>query len=127
MSVVPLLHAEGGAVITHTDITARKRAELEVQRSRDELAHTARVWVMGELTASLSHQLKQPLTGIVGNALAGRRFLDAAPPNLGEIRNILTDIANDAQRASDVTGAIRDMIVRDASARRAPGRERRGA
>ena len=115
MSVVPLLHAEGGAVITHTDITARKRAELEVQRSRDELAHTARVWVMGELTASLSHQLKQPLTGIVGNALAGRRFLDATPPNLGEIRNILTDIANDAQRASDVTGAIRDMIVKDSS------------
>jgi signal transduction histidine kinase/integral membrane sensor domain MASE1 len=114
MSVVPLLDAGGGAVITHTDITARKRAELEVQRSRDELAHTGRVWVMGELTASLSHQLKQPLTGIVGNALAGRRFLDAAPPNLGEIRNILTDIADDAQRASDVTGAIRDMIVRDA-------------
>jgi two-component system, LuxR family, sensor kinase FixL len=116
MSVVPLLHAEGGAVITHTDITARKRAELEIQRSRDELAHTARIWVMGELTASLSHQLKQPLTGIVGNALAGRRFLDTTPPNLGEIRNILTDIADDAQRASDVTGAIRDMIVRDASA-----------
>ena len=116
MSVVPLLHADGGAVITHTDITARKRAELEMQRSRDELAHTARVWVMGELTASLSHQLKQPLTGIVGNALAGRRFLDATPPNLGEIRNILTDIADDAQRASDVTGAIRNMIVRDASA-----------
>jgi C4-dicarboxylate-specific signal transduction histidine kinase len=116
MSVVPLLHAEGGAVITHTDITARKRAELEVQRSRDELAHTARVWVMGELTASLSHQLKQPLTGIVGNALAGRRFLDATPPNLAEIRNILSDIADDAQRASDVTCAIRDMIVRDESA-----------
>ena len=116
MSVVPLMHTARGAVITHTDITARKRAELEVQRSRDELAHTSRVWVMGELTASLSHQLKQPLTGIVGNALAGRRFLEATPPNLAEIRNILTDIADDAQRASAVTCAIRDMIVRDASA-----------
>jgi PAS domain-containing protein len=64
MSVVPLKSLEGGAVITHTDTTARKRAEIEAQRSRDELAHVTRVWVMGELTASLSHQLNQPLTGI---------------------------------------------------------------
>jgi signal transduction histidine kinase len=115
MSVVPLRRPEGGAVITHTDVTLQKRAELEAQRSRDELAHAGRVWVMGELTASLSHQLNQPLTGIVGNALAGRRFLDTTPPNLGEVRDILSDIAADAQRASDVTRAIRDMLGKDSS------------
>jgi two-component system, LuxR family, sensor kinase FixL len=115
MSVVPLKSLEGGAVITHTDITARKRAEIEAQRSRDELAHATRVWVMGELTASLSHQLNQPLTGIMGNAHAGRRFLDAEPPNLDEVRHILTDIVADAQRASEVTRAIRDMLRKDLS------------
>jgi two-component system, LuxR family, sensor kinase FixL len=113
MSAVPLRGPEGGAVITHTDITARKRAEHEVQRSRDELAHGARVWVMGELTASLSHQLNQPLTGIVGNAHAGRRFLDADPPNLVEIRHILADIIFDAERAAEVTKAVRDMLRKD--------------
>jgi signal transduction histidine kinase/integral membrane sensor domain MASE1 len=115
MSVVPLKRPEGGAVITHTDITSRKRAELEAQRSRDELAHATRVWVMGELTASLSHQLNQPLTGIMGNAHAGCRYLEADPPNVAEVRNILTDIIADTKRASDVTHAIRDMLRKDVS------------
>jgi signal transduction histidine kinase len=110
ISVVPLKSAEGGAVVTHTDITARKRAELEIQRSRDELAHVARLWVMGELTASLSHQLSQPLSGIIGNAYAGRRFLEAKRVNLGEVQQIFTDIITDAERAGEVTRAVRDML-----------------
>jgi C4-dicarboxylate-specific signal transduction histidine kinase len=114
MSVVPLQGSEGGAVVTHTDITRRKRAELEVQRSRDELAHVTRVWVMGELTASLSHQLNQPLTGIVGNAHAGLRFLDADPSNLTEVRHIFSDIIADAERAAEVTLAVRNMLRKDA-------------
>jgi signal transduction histidine kinase len=113
MSVVPLKRPGGGAVITHTDITARKRAEMEAQRTRDDLAHTTRVWVMGELTAALSHQLNQPLTGIMGNAHAGRRLLAATPPDIGEVGHILTDIIADAQRASDVTRAVRDMLAKD--------------
>ena len=113
MSVVPLKSDEGGAVITHTDITARKRDEMVAQESRDELAHTTRVFVMGELTASLSHQLSQPLTGIMGNAHAARRFLDAQPPNMAEVRQILEDIVADTQRAADVTATIRDMIRKD--------------
>jgi nitrogen-specific signal transduction histidine kinase/integral membrane sensor domain MASE1 len=112
MSVVPLKSLDGGAVVTHTDVTAWKRAELEAQRSRDELAHVTRVWTMGELTASLSHQLNQPLTGIMGNAQAGRRFLDATSPNLVEVRHILADIVADAERAADVTRTIRDMLAK---------------
>ena len=115
MSVVPLKGGQGGAVITHTDITARKRAELEAQRSRDELAHAARAWTMGELTASLSHQLNQPLTAIMGNAHAGRRLLAAAPADAGEVHHILTDIIADTQRASDVIRAVRDMLSKDVS------------
>ncbi len=113
MSVVPLKSLQGGAVITHTDITVRKRAEFEAQRSRDELAHATRVWLLGELTAALSHQLNQPLTGIMGNAHAGRRFLEVIPPNILEVHHILTDIIADTQRASDVTRAIREMVRKD--------------
>jgi C4-dicarboxylate-specific signal transduction histidine kinase len=115
MSVVPLKSRQGGAVVTHTDITSRKRAELEAQRSRDELAHTTRVWTMGELTASLSHQLNQPLTGIMGNASAGRRLLEANPANVREAHQIFTDIIADTQRASDVICAIREMLGKDTS------------
>jgi signal transduction histidine kinase/integral membrane sensor domain MASE1 len=113
LSVVPLKSADGGAVMTHTDITARKRAELEAQRSRDELARTTRIWVMDELSSSLSHQLNQPLTAIMGNAQAGRRFLEADPPNLFEVGHIFTDIIADGQRASDIIRAIRDMLRKD--------------
>jgi two-component system sensor kinase FixL len=71
---------------------------------------------MGELTASLSHQLNQPLTAITSNALAALRFLDAPAANLVEVRDILRDIVMDAQRASDVTVAVRDMLRKDKSA-----------
>ena len=115
MSVVPLQSEDGGAVDTHTDISARKRAELDAERSRDELAHASRVWVMGALTAALSHQLKQPLTGIIGNALAGERMLAQTPADTGEVRLILGDIIADAQRASEVTTSIRNMLRKDNS------------
>jgi signal transduction histidine kinase/integral membrane sensor domain MASE1 len=113
VSVVPLKGSDGGAVVTHTDITRRKKAEIEAQKSREELAHVSRVWVMGELTASLSHQLNQPLTGIVGNAHAGIRFLKANPVNVGEVHQILSDIINDAERAAEVTRAVRNMLRKE--------------
>src|SRR5262245_19038338 len=99
MSVVPLNRPDGGAVVSHTEVTERKRAEMEAQRSRQELAHFTRVSTMGELTASLAHELNQPLTGILANAQAARRLLDATPPDLLEIRSILADIVNDDKRA----------------------------
>src|SRR5437879_12567210 len=90
MSVVPLNRPEGGAVVSHTDITERKRAELEVQRSRQELAHFTRVSAMGELSASLAHELSQPLTGILTNAQAAQRFLNVTPPDLGQLRAVVS-------------------------------------
>ena len=80
MSVVPLGRSGDGAVIAHTDITDRKRAEMEAQRSRQDLAHCTRVSTMGAMTASLAHELNQPLAGILANAQAARRFLEATPP-----------------------------------------------
>jgi two-component system sensor kinase FixL len=113
MSVVPLGRAEGGAVISHTDITERKQAEMEAQRSRQELAHCTRVSTMGELTASLAHELSQPLTGVLTNAQAARRFLDATPPALGEFRDILSDIVEDVKRAGEVIQRLRDLLRKD--------------
>jgi len=110
MSVVPLTRPEGGAVISYTEVTERKRAEAEAQRSRQELAHFTRVSTIGELTASLAHELNQPLTGILTNAQAARRFLDATPPDLGEIRSILRDIVEDDKRAGEVIQRLRDLL-----------------
>jgi signal transduction histidine kinase/integral membrane sensor domain MASE1 len=115
LSVVPLNRSEGGAVISCTDITKRKQAEMEVQRSRQELAHVARVAMVGELTASLAHELNQPLTGILTNAQAARRFLQATSPALGEFRDILSDIIEDAKRAGEVIQHLRDLLRQDAS------------
>ena len=113
MSVVPLSRSEGGAVVSHTDITERKRAEMEAQRSRQELAHFTRVSTMGELTASLAHELNQPLAGILANAQAARRFLDATPPELDEVRDILADIVEDDKRAAEVIQRLRDLLRKD--------------
>jgi two-component system sensor kinase FixL len=110
MSVVPLNRPEGGAVVSSTDITERKRAELEAQRSRQELAHFTRVSTMGELTASLAHELNQPLTGILTNAQAARRLLEVAKPDLAELRAILVDIIEDDRRAANVIQRLRDLL-----------------
>jgi len=110
MSVVPLDRPESGAVISCTEVTERRRAELDAQRSRQELAHFTRVSTMGELTASLAHELNQPLAAILTNARAALRFLDAAPPDPGELRAILSDIVDDDKRAGEVIQRLRDLL-----------------
>jgi signal transduction histidine kinase/integral membrane sensor domain MASE1 len=113
MSVVPLLRPEGGAVISHTDITERKVAEFDAQRARQELGHFARVATVGELTASLAHQLNQPLTGILSNAQAARRYLDGDAPDMSAVRAIVTDIIEDNRRASGVIRRMRDLMTKN--------------
>ena len=71
------------------DLTERKQTEMEAQQRRDELAHVARVATMGELSSSLAHELGQPLTGILSNAQAARRFLEWENPDLEEVRTAL--------------------------------------
>ena len=108
--VVPLDRPEGGAVVTRADVTDLRRAELDVQRSRQELAHVGRVSTVGELTASLAHELYQPLTAIMTNAQAARRMLSAAPPDISQVDAILSDIVNDDRRARDVIERLRDLL-----------------
>jgi signal transduction histidine kinase len=110
MSVLPLNRVDGGAVVSLTDITQRKRVELEAQQTRQDLAHFTRVSTMGELTASLAHELSQPLTGILANAQAAQRLLAATPPNLDEVRAGLADIVADDRRAGAIIRRLRELL-----------------
>jgi PAS domain S-box-containing protein len=92
------------------DLTERRQSELEVQQHRQELAHFSRVSIMGELSASMAHELNQPLTAILTNAQAAQRFLAASQPDLGEFREILKDIAHDTTRARDVIHHVRALV-----------------
>jgi len=100
------------------DITERKRAELEAQQDRAELSHLSRVALIGEMSASITHELNQPLAGILSNAAAGQRFIDQGDVNLAEIRELLGDIIADGRRASDVMRGIREMLKKGQVARR---------
>jgi two-component system sensor kinase FixL len=92
------------------DISARKFAEAQARQHREELGHLSRVAVMGELAASVAHELNQPLSGIVSNAAAGQRFIDRGDVDLHEMRDLLADIVADGRRAGDVIRGIRSMV-----------------
>jgi signal transduction histidine kinase/integral membrane sensor domain MASE1 len=91
---------------------ARRQAEVEVQRTHQKLAHLARLSSMGELTASLAHQLSQPLTGILNNTQAALRYIDSGRASVPALREIIGDIEEDDRRASDVLRRVRDMVAR---------------
>jgi two-component system sensor kinase FixL len=105
---------EAGTVVGLTgmiqDITERVQAERHARQSLDALAHAGRVSTMGELTASLAHELKQPLTAILSNAQAGERFLSMEHPDLNELREILADIVKDDRRAGEVIRRLRTLL-----------------
>jgi PAS domain S-box-containing protein len=96
-----------------TDITRRKKAEAELRQQREELAHLTRVSTMGELAASLAHELNQPLTAILSNAQAAQRFLAANPAYVNEVTEILRDIVEDDNRASEIIQRMRAMVKKD--------------
>jgi two-component system sensor kinase FixL len=89
---------------------ARKQGELEAQRLRQELTHIGRVSAMGELAASLAHELNQPLTAILSNAQAAQRFLAADVVDLEQMREILSDIVADDKRAGNVIRQLRVLF-----------------
>jgi PAS domain S-box-containing protein len=100
------------------DITSRKLAEAEALQQRDELSHLSRVALMGEMSASIAHELNQPLAGILSNAAAGQRFIDRGNVDQGEIHELLGDIIADGRRASDIIRGIRSMVKKEQVARR---------
>jgi signal transduction histidine kinase len=97
-----------GEVFANT--LSRRRSEMEGQRLRQDLAHVGRVSTVGELTASLAHELNQPLTAILANAQAIRRMLETDKVDLTELRAIVGDIVDDDKRASQVISRLRGLL-----------------
>jgi signal transduction histidine kinase len=97
-----------GEVFANT--LSRRRSEIEGQRLRQDLAHIGRVSTVGELTASLAHELNQPLTAILANAQAIRRILVSDRGDLVEVRAIVEDIVEDDKRAAAVIARLRGLL-----------------
>ena len=102
------------------DVTARKQAEAsaaqereELQQKRAQLEHVARVATLGELTATLTHELKQPLNAISLSSSLGIHLLDAPQPDLKEIRETFSGISETTQRAGEMIQGMREMLKRD--------------
>lgn len=91
------------------DNQARAQMEAELRRSRAELARSAHLQVMNELSASIAHEISQPLLGIASNAAASLRWLKRAEPNLEEAIAGLEDIRNDSERAANIVRALRSL------------------
>jgi C4-dicarboxylate-specific signal transduction histidine kinase len=94
------------------DISARKQTEGALAQAQADLARVTRVTLMGELAASIAHEVNQPLAAVVANAGACRRWLAAVPPNMAEASDAADRIIRDAGRASDVISRIRGFLRR---------------
>ncbi|WP_027778717.1 AAA family ATPase [Paraburkholderia caledonica] len=107
----------GIALISLVDLTERVRAQEMLQRLQADFAHAARISTLGELSASIAHELKQPLAAIAMNSSIGTRWLDRETPDVAEARLMNQRIKVDAQRAVDIVDRIRTMAVRQGSKR----------
>jgi signal transduction histidine kinase len=105
--LIDQLHLVGEAV---GNALASAQAQRETARLRQQLAHIGRVSAVGELTASLAHELNQPLTAILNNADVALQHLDIAPLNLAALREILADIVTDDKRAAEVIHRLRALV-----------------
>jgi C4-dicarboxylate-specific signal transduction histidine kinase len=92
------------------DVTQRRLSEEALGKARLELAHVARVTSLGALTASIAHEVIQPIGAARNNAHAALRFLAGDPPDLAEVREALECVVNDTYRAGDIVGRIRDQV-----------------
>jgi PAS domain S-box-containing protein len=112
---LPAVADDGGAVEwfgTNTDVEDMRQAAEALRRSQAELAHVARTTTLGELAASIAHEVNQPLTAVVANGGACIRWLAAEPPNLGEALDAVGRIVNDANRAAAIIRRIREFLRR---------------
>ena len=106
------LFKEGGneGVAFVLDLTERKRAEQALRQLESDLAHVNRLSMLGELTASLAHEVKQPIATARNNARAAHNFLSMQPPDLDEVREAIDCIVGDVDRAGDIIDRIGEQI-----------------
>ena len=119
---VPIRDASGHIVrwyVLLTDIEDRTQALARLQQMQSDFAHMNRVSVMGELAASLSHEITQPIASARNNARAAQNFLKMQPPDLGEVREALACVVGDADRVGDIIDRIREQM------KKAPPRKER--
>jgi PAS domain S-box-containing protein len=111
--VVPIRDDSGRIVRWYNllmDIEDRSRALARLEQMQSDFAHMNRVSMMGELAASLSHEITQPIGSARNNARAAQNFLDMQPPHLSEVREALSCVVGDTDRAGDIIDRIRDHI-----------------
>ncbi len=113
MTYTPLRREDGpvAAALAYThDLTEQMLAAEALRETQTQLAHANRVATMGQLTASIAHEVNQPIAATVTNAQTGLRWLGAERPNLDEARQALDRIVRDGARAGAVVGRIRNLI-----------------
>ena len=108
----PITGAQHISLVSLIDISDRVKAQEMLARVQAEMAHAARVAVLGELTASIAHEVSQPLTAIGTNTEASLLWLGHSPPNIEEIRDLSVRTSAEVQRAADIIDRIRSMAVR---------------
>ncbi|QEE43727.1 PAS domain S-box protein (plasmid) [Rhizobium sp. WL3] len=105
----PAMAKIGVTISAFIDTTEKKQAERRLRHIEAEYAHAARISMLGELTASIAHEVNQPLAAIATYGEAGLRWLDRPNPELAQVRDIVTRIVADAQRAAGVIARVRNM------------------
>jgi len=116
----PVLNASGNLVEfvgSSTDITERKRAEEALRQTQADLARVSRVTTMGELTASLAHEVNQPIAAASTNANTCLRWLAGDPPNIEEARAAAMRIVQDGKRAAEIVSRVRQLFKKGTSQR----------
>ena len=98
------------------DVSAKMQSDLQLQIQREEMAHLNRIALMGEMTASVAHEVNQPLTAIANNAAAARRFLARGNIDPALLQRLLEDMISDSQRAGEVIRGIRSLVRKEKSA-----------
>jgi len=117
MAAPPEIRERGMVLVAHIDISEQIEARAALARIQSDLAHAARLSMLGEFTASIAHEVNQPLAAIAASGEAGLRWLGRAQPEIGEAQTLLGRIVGDARRAADIIKRIRNMASKRASAK----------
>lgn len=108
----PEMRDKGMVLVGNIDISEQVAGRAVLRQLQAELAHAGRVSMLGELTASIAHEVNQPLAAIATNGAAGLRWLSRAEPEIGEAKALLQRMSDDARRAAEIIARIRGMAVR---------------